>query len=132
MLLKYGRIIMKDSNYQIDVSKLYRKKPIKDGQITKEKVSKVIQALSDIDKKILSSMSYDNTPPTDENNNIVNYISTQQSLTSKLSKQQEQNRLEKYQKIKELRNEYYNGNNTNLSELSNTYKLSITTIRKNI
>lgn len=132
MLLKYGRIIMKDSNYQIDVSKLYRKKPIKDGQITKEKVSKVIQELSDIDEKILSSMSYGNTPPTDENNNIVNYISTQQSLTSKLSKQQEQNRLEKYQKIKELRNEYYNGNNTNLSELSNTYKLSITTIRKNI
>ena len=95
-------------------------------------MSKVIQELSDIDEKILSSMSYDNTPPTDENNNIVNYISTQQRLTSKLSKQQEQNRLEKYQKIKELRNEYYNGNNTNLSELSNTYKLSITTIRKNI
>lgn len=113
---------------------LYKEIPdkimIKDGQITKEKVSKVIQELSDIDEKILSSMSYDNTPPTDKNNNIVNYISTQQSLTSKLSKQQEQNRLEKYQKIKELRNEYYNGNNTNLSELSNTYKLSITTIRK--
>ncbi len=51
---------------------LYKKLPdkimIKDCQITKEKVSKVIQELSDIDEKILSSMSYDNTSPTDENN----------------------------------------------------------------
>ena len=118
-LLKY----LKDMFYKEIPDKIV----IKDEKVIDKKAKKVIKELANIDKTRLNNLNYDNSPPIDENGNIIKYNSIHHNLNSNISKMQEKNRLEKYQKIKLMRDDYKK-NTLSVIQLSEKYNFSKTSI----
>ena len=118
-LLKY----LKDIFY----SELPDKIVIKDNKILDKNAKKVIKELANIDEKKLNSFNYDNSPPRDENDNIIDFIKTHHNLKSNTSKKQEENRLKKYEAIK-LMIQDYKINNLSVIKLSKKYGFSATSV----
>lgn len=99
---------------------------IKENKILNKKAKKIAKELTNIDRKRLEKISYDNTPPIDENGNIINFIDLQYNLNDELYKKQAQNRIKKYETIVAMRNE----KKLSIDELKNKYKFSELTIKK--
>lgn len=116
-LIKY----LKDLFY----SEIPDKIVIKNGEI-KDKATKVYKELNTIDKFILDSLNYDNTPPVDENGNIINYIDCEYDLSEEKYQRYAENRQKKYNDIISIRNEI----DLSIEELIEKYKYSKSSIKK--
>lgn len=99
---------------------------LKDGKVLDKKATKVLKELSNIDNTILESFNYDNTPPSNELGEEINFINIQSNLKSEQYIKQEKNRLKKYEDIVAIRND----NNLNIDDLANKYNYSKASIRK--
>ena len=121
-LIKY----LKDIFYTEIPSKIF----IKDNQVLGEAPKKVFRFKSNISNKILASWNYDNNPPLDENGNIIDYDDKKHDLDSPQYIKQAQGRMEKYNKIKKLREEYTI--NQDIKILSQKFGFSISSIKKYI
>lgn len=116
---------LKDMLYQ----ELPDKIVIKNGEVLDKKAEKVVKELANIDESILNSLNYDNTEPVDKNNNKIEFISTRNNLNSKESIKQSENRIKKYEAIKNM-NIDYKENYLTIYELKEKYGYSITAIKK--
>lgn len=101
---------------------------IKDNKILEEEPKKVYRYKSNITNSDLKSWSYDNTSPIDESGNIIIYDDKKHDLDSPQYLKQAQNRIEKYNKVIKLRNEYKV--NKNMIQLSLKFGFCKTTIKK--
>ena len=100
---------------------------IRRNRVQNKNAKKVIKELANIDEKKLNSFNYDNSPPRDENDNIIDFIKTHHNLKSNTSKKQEENRLKKYEAIK-LMIQDYKINNLSVIKLSKKYGFSATSV----
>ena len=116
-LLKY----LKDIFYKEIPDKIV----IKDGKVLDRKAQKVIKELANIDKNFLNSLDYDNSLPLDKNGNKIEFYDYLYDMNDPLHVQHSKNRIEKYNKVIELRKD-----NLSIKELIIKYGYSSGSIKK--
>lgn len=116
-LIKY----LKDLFY----SEIPDKIVIKNGQI-KDKATKVLKEINDIDKAILNTLKYDNEIPRDTYGNAIEFYNYLYDMNDELHKKQAINREEKYNKIICIRND----KKMSIEELSQKYNCCKLSIKK--
>ncbi len=109
-------------------SKMDEKIFIQNGEILEEPPKKIPKLKIITSKETLKTWNYDNTPPTDKNGNTIKYDDKKHNLDSPQYVAQAQNRLKKYNKIKQIRDEYKT--NQNIKNLSQKYNFSQYSIKK--
>ena len=98
---------------------------IKNGEI-KEKATKVLKELADIDETILNKLNYTNDSPIDEDGNIIEFIDCEYDLSEERYQKQDENRKKKYENIINMRNEV----NLSIEELATKYNYNKKTVKK--
>ena len=116
-LLKY----LKDMFYKEIPDKIV----IKNNQVLDKKAKKVIKELANIDEKFLNSLDYDNSLPLDKSGNKIEFYDYLYDMNDPLHIQHSKNRVEKYNKVVELRKD-----NLSIKELTIKYGYSSGTIKK--
>ena len=116
-LLKY----LKDMFYKEIPDKIV----IKNNQVLDKKAKKVIKELANIDKNFLNSLDYDNSLPLDKNGNKIEFYDYLYDMNDPLHIQHSKNRIEKYNKIIELRKDHLS-----IKELTIKYGYSSGSIKK--
>ena len=115
---------LKDIFYKDIPDKIF----IQNDEIIDEKQKRIIQIKKTIPVEELEKMNYDNNPPVDSLGNIIEYDDKRREFDSKQYIQQDSNRIEKYNKIKFIREDYKNNND--LKYLAKKHNVSIPSIRK--
>ena len=103
---------------------------IKDGQILDKGVKKVPSEIANIDLKKLEEMDYDNSLPTDENGNIIEFDNRRRDFDSKQYVEQAERRVQKKIMIKELRERLKNSTCHETKEIAKEFNISIFSLRK--
>ena len=116
-LIKY----LKDLFY----SEIPDKIVVKDNEI-KDKATKVLKELSNIDENILNNLNYTNEPPVDVDGNIINFIDYEYDLSENKYQEHAKNRQKKYEDIINIRKDI----NLSVNELVIKYKYSKASIKK--
>ena len=101
---------------------------IQNNKILDEPPKKITKLKKETNLEIIETWNYDNTSPTDEDGNIINYDDKKHDLDSPQYIKQTENRLKKYNIIKEIREEYQI--NKNIKILSENYHFSQSSIKK--
>lgn len=78
---------------------------IKDNEVLDKKAKKVIKELSNIDENILNELNYNNTPPIDDEGNIIEYHKYLYDMNDEEHKKQSENRMKKYNEVLNIRND---------------------------
>lgn len=78
---------------------------IKDNEVLDKKAKKVIKELSNIDENILNELNYNNTPPIDDEGNIIEYHKYLYDMNDEEHKKQSENRIKKYNEVLNIRND---------------------------
>lgn len=105
---------------------------IKDGEVLDKAPKKVLKESKELEIKI-KNINYDNTPPVDENGNIINYISKRRNIESEQYQIQEKQRVKKYKLILEIRkiyNELKGKKSYKYKQINKSLNVSISTITK--
>ena len=76
---------------------------IKNGKIIDKNIKKVPESLKNIDQEFLNQLHYDNSPPIDENGNIILFDNKHRDLESKQYKEQAERRSQKQIMIKKIK-----------------------------
>ena len=116
-LIKY----LKDLFY----SEIPDKIVIKNSEI-KDKATKVLKELANINETILNKLNYTNDKPIDEDGNIIDFIDYEYNLSEAKYQKQAENRQKKYNDIISIRNE----SNLSIEQLKVKYGYSTSTIKK--
>lgn len=103
---------------------------IQNNKILDNPPKKEVKLKTTVDKEILETWNYDNTQPIDENGIIINFDDKTHDLDSVQYIKQAENRIKKYNIIKEIRNDYKT--NQDIKELSKKYCFSKISIKKYI
>ena len=103
---------------------------IKDGKILEEPVKKVAKELRNIDMNQLNSFHYDNTIPIDENGNEIKFDNKRRDFDSKQYQEQKQRRIEKKEKIIELRKRLEYSNCHETKEIAKDFDISYGSLLK--
>lgn len=103
---------------------------IQNNKILDSQPKKEIVLKTTIDKEVLETWDYDNAQPIDKNGNIINFDDKTHDLDSAQYIKQAENRIKKYNIIKEIRNDYKI--NQDVNELSEKYCFSKISIKKYI
>ena len=119
-LIKY----LKDMFY----SELSDKIVIKDNEI-KDKATKVLKELNNIDENYLNCLNYTNEPPVDAEGNIINFYNYIYDMNDELHTNQAKRRLEKYEKVVNIR---HDSSTMSIDELIAKYKCCKESIKKYI
>ena len=77
---------------------------IKNSEI-KDKATKVLKELANINETILNKLNYTNDKPIDEDGNIIDFIDYEYNLSEAKYQKQAENRQKKYNDIISIRNE---------------------------
>lgn len=101
---------------------------IQNNKILDEPPKKITKLKYETNLEIIETWNYDNTHPIDEDGNIINYDDKKHDLDSPQYIKQTENRLKKYNIIKEIREEYQV--NKNIKILSENYHFSQFSIKK--
>lgn len=117
---------LKDIFYSEMPEKIY----IQDNKILDEPPEKVAEIKIKIEQEILETWNYDNAQPLDESGNVIKYDDKKHDLDSPQYIRQAENRIKKYNTIKEIRNEYKV--NQDIKFLSEKYAFSPSLIKKYI
>ena len=115
---------------EVFYSQLPEKIFIKDGKILEEPVKKVAKELRNIDMNQLNSFHYDNTIPIDENGNEIKFDNKRRDFDSKQYQEQKQRRIEKKEKIIELRKRLEYSNCHETKELAKEFRISYASLLK--
>lgn len=115
---------LKDIFYSEMPEKIY----IQDNKILDEPPEKVAEIKIKIEQEILETWNYDNAQPLDESGNVIKYDDKKHDLDSPQYIRQAENRIKKYNTIKEIRNEYKV--NQDIKFLSEKYAFSPSLIKK--
>lgn len=121
-LIKY----LKDIFYNEIPEKIF----IQNNKILEEPPKKVAKLKIKTPQEILETWNYDNNHPIDEDGNLIDYDDKKHNLDSSQYITQAENRLNKYNMIKKIRNEYQV--NKNIKILSEKYCFSESSIKKYI
>ena len=101
---------------------------IQNNKILDEPPEKVIKLKTKTAQETLETWNYDNTHPIDENGILISYDDKRHDLDSPQYIKQAENRIKKYNIIKEIRNEYQI--NQDIKILSENYCFSQSSIKK--
>ena len=101
---------------------------IQNNKILDEPPEKVIKLKTKTAQETLETWNYDNTHPIDENGILISYDDKRHDLDSPQYIKQAENRIKKYNIIKEIRNEYQI--NQDIKILSKNYCFSQSSIKK--
>ncbi|WP_300921330.1 transposase, partial [uncultured Dubosiella sp.] len=82
------------------------------------------------DRSVLESLHYDNTPPVDEQGQIIPYIDKSESRTTTRYLLRDEARKKKYQLVKEIRAVWKQDRHIKKKELEKRYHVSNMTLRK--
>lgn len=104
---------MIDALQQIFMNELPAKFSIQKGEI----LDQTTEAKRELDDYTLSEdfiqLDYDNSPPLDENGNLISFIDTSRKRHEKIYVENEKKRIEKHKKIVKIREEYESGKTEN-------------------
>lgn len=101
---------------------------IQNDKILDEPPKKITKLKNIISPEVLETWNYDNTPPVDKDGNSINFDDKKHDLDSPQYIRQAENRLKKYNVIKEIRNEYQV--NQNIKIISEKYNFSQASIKR--
>lgn len=103
---------------------------IQDNKIVNEKEIQKVPIELSVNKEILKQLDYDNTPPVDQDGNIIFFDNKRRDLNSKQYKNQTQNRKNKYEMIKKLRERLKYSTCHETKEIAKEFKISSTSLSK--
>lgn len=103
---------------------------IRDNKIVDPKEIEKVPVKLKIDEEILNKLNYDNSEPVDINGNLIIFDSKRHTLNSKQYKEQEQNRIKKYEMVKELRKRLVNCNYNDYPKIAEEFKISLPSLNK--
>jgi len=103
---------------------------IKNNKIINEKIEKIPIELTNIDNARLETLEYTNDIPLDENGNEIIFDKKRHDLDSKQYKEQERKRLEKQQRIINIRNKYKYCKKSDMKNIAKELNISIQTLNK--
>ena len=103
---------------------------IKDRQILDKTVKKVPSEISNINFKKLDEMEYDNSPPLDENGNIIEFDNRKRDFDSKQYLEQAERRLQKKLMIKRLRERLKKSTCHETKEIAKEFNISTNSLKK--
>lgn len=101
---------------------------IQNEKILDEPPKKISKLKTRTSQELLETWNYDNSHPIDRNGNLINYDDKKHDLDSPQYIKQAENRIKKYNIIKEIRNEYQV--NRDIKILSENYCFSQSSIKK--
>ena len=116
---------LKDIFYKQVPEKIF----IKDNKIVDASEIKKVPKL-DVDEEILNKLCYDNSPPTNENGNRIEFDSKFHSLDDKQYIVQTENRIKKMNNIIELRKKLKESNCHEIKDIAKEFNISTATLRK--
>ena len=119
-------VYLKDIFYKEIPKKIF----IKDGEILDGKIEKVPKYQNSINQEILNSLKYDNSPPVDENGNIITFDNRKRDFDSKQYKKQTERRIEKQELIKKLRERLKTTDCHGKQDLAKEFNISYSTLLK--
>lgn len=117
---------LKDIFYNEIPERIY----IKDNKIVDVKEIKKVPVELKINESILNELNYDNSKPVDNEGNIIIFDYKRHDLESKQYKEQDQNRIDKYNMIKKLRERLNNSTCHDTKLIAEEFGISTVSLRK--
>ena len=103
---------------------------IKNGKIIDKNIKKVPENLKNIDQEFLNQLHYDNSPPIDENGNIILFDNKHRNLESKQYKEQAERRIQKQMMIKKLKEKLKTDTCHDKKTIAKEFNISYTSLLK--
>lgn len=103
---------------------------IRNGEILNEPPEKGSSPKIPVNTELFCGIDYDNSPPTDKNGNSIAYFNKQHGDHKTRDKKRAAGRLERYQRIMQMREDWNTGKYDSKSSLAQIYELSVASVRR--
>ena len=104
---------------------------IRNNEIVDSKdIKKIPEELVSVDENVLNQYNYDNTVPVDENGNEISFDNKKRDLDSQQYVDQDKKRMEKLNKIINIRQELKNSQDVKEEEIAKKYNICKSTLNK--